>query len=210
MGWRVMGTNRTERVLPVGMVVTAIGEVSKVKDIGGHIGLNGGLLRHQGDILVMRAPQHGPFIISKRSLGSIVTSLNEVSRICRCGRVCGGGVCGGVCGALTGCQDIASTTRAYRYIAFGFTTVGVALVAIKAARGCMAHIRQKQLRYVGGARWGCLGIPTTHTLLHLQSPPPSGHGYWQLPVSVVPWWLMQMVMSTISRDRKWMICVLCV
>lgn len=83
MGWRVMGTNRTERVLPVGMVVTAIGEVSKVKDIGGHLEHSGGLLRHQGDVLVMRAPQHGPFILSKRSLGSIVSSLNEVSRICR-------------------------------------------------------------------------------------------------------------------------------
>lgn len=109
-----MGYTRTERVLPVGMVVTAIGEVAKVKDVGAG---GGTLLRHQGEMLVLRAPQHGPFILSKRSLASIVSSLNEVSRICK-------------------------------YIAFGFTTVGVTLVAVKAVRGYLSHYRQKQLRCV--------------------------------------------------------------
>lgn len=112
-----MGYTRTERVLPVGMVVTAIGEVAKVKDVGAG---GGALLRHQGEMLVLRAPQHGPFILSKRSLGSIVSSLNEVSRICK-------------------------------YLAFGFTTVGVTLVAVKAVRGCLSYYRQKQLRCAGMA-----------------------------------------------------------
>ncbi len=100
-----------------------------------------------------------------------------------------------------------------RYIAFGFTTVGVALVAIKAARGCMTHIRQKQLRYALG--WVCCRdqhacVMLLFIAIIITAIITAGRVFWQQRVSGVPWRWMQMGMSMISRVMKWKIYVQCV
>eukprot|EP00873_Tetraselmis_striata_P026422 jgi/Tetstr1/446686/TSEL_003625.t1 len=72
-GMRSLGIRRTERVLPVGTAVTAVGELAEAVPRPG-----GGLA------LVLRRPSRGgPFYLTTKSLPELVESLSTLSRLCR-------------------------------------------------------------------------------------------------------------------------------
>lgn len=82
LGWKVLGARRVERVLPVGSVVTAVGEVARLQ--GGPGEAWGGALRSGGQVVVLRAPKLGaPFVVSKNSLPQLVDGLDNASKACR-------------------------------------------------------------------------------------------------------------------------------
>lgn len=120
LGWKVLGMRRVERVLPVGAVVTAVGEA--VQSPTGSPGSSSwsGTLRagKEGGQVVLRAPRGGrggPFIISRKPLPQIIEGLDDVSRKCR-------------------------------YVALAFGALGATLVTVKAIRGALAWMRQRRIR----------------------------------------------------------------
>ncbi|CAG9467445.1 unnamed protein product [Pedinophyceae sp. YPF-701] len=72
-GIRVLGTRRTEAVLPVGTHVTAVGELTQAP---------GGSERSVG--LVLRKPENGgPFYLSVKTLKDLIRSKDRMSGICK-------------------------------------------------------------------------------------------------------------------------------
>ncbi|KAK9816435.1 hypothetical protein WJX72_000210 [[Myrmecia] bisecta] len=89
-GLRVIGRRQREHILPVGTMLTAVGEVAKDMEVGGS---PQGTIRAGGHALVMRPPKNGaPFILSKSSLPELVESLQLVSGTCKTIAIFFGGV----------------------------------------------------------------------------------------------------------------------
>lgn len=83
VGHKNLGIRRTERYLPVGTVLTAVGELAEVID--GQAGGFKGAFRQNGKVLVLKAPRGGPFILSKMRLPELIASAEATSVFC--GRV---------------------------------------------------------------------------------------------------------------------------
>jgi E3 Ubiquitin ligase/Zinc finger, C3HC4 type (RING finger) len=79
VGHKQLGIRRTERYLPSGTAITAIGELAAVVD---HPGAFKGAYREDGKMLVLREPRTGPFILSRRSLEDLISSAQGVSAVC--------------------------------------------------------------------------------------------------------------------------------
>ena len=78
-GLKNLGVRRTERVLPLGVAVTAIGELRAVVD---HPGVYKGAVRAGGQMLALQAPQKGPFLLTRRRLPELVASVQGASAAC--------------------------------------------------------------------------------------------------------------------------------
>ncbi|PRW33003.1 tryptophan synthase beta chain 1 isoform A [Chlorella sorokiniana] len=65
IGSRSIGVRQAERMLPVGTVLTAVGELSTAVE---HPSDFKGAVRRGGKMLVMRQPRDGPFLLSRRPL----------------------------------------------------------------------------------------------------------------------------------------------
>lgn len=70
----MLGVRRTERVLPVGMALTVVGELSAgmPRSVTGPVNL------------VLKQPMGGePFYITTKSLPELLESLSSLSRVCK-------------------------------------------------------------------------------------------------------------------------------
>uniref|UniRef100_A0A061SG09 RING-type E3 ubiquitin transferase n=1 Tax=Tetraselmis sp. GSL018 TaxID=582737 RepID=A0A061SG09_9CHLO len=80
-GIRILGIRRTERALPVGTYVTAVGELAAVAPRAGTEEPGTG---PTGSGLVLRRPAAGePFYITTSQLPELVESLSSLSRLCK-------------------------------------------------------------------------------------------------------------------------------
>lgn len=78
-GHKQLGIRRTERYLPAGTAITAVGELAAVVD---HPGAFKGAYREHGKMLILREPRKGPFVLSTRSLEELISSAQGTSVIC--------------------------------------------------------------------------------------------------------------------------------
>jgi E3 ubiquitin-protein ligase MUL1 len=78
-GHKTLGVRRSERFLPVGTVLTAVGEAYLSVD---HPGAFKGAPRVGGRMLVLGAPQKGPFLLSRQRLPDMIASAQAGSRLC--------------------------------------------------------------------------------------------------------------------------------
>ena len=80
LGVKNLGIRRTERYLPVGTVLTAVGELQEVRE--DQSSSMKGTFRSHDKVLVLKAPQGGPFILSKLPLPDLIASAEATSVIC--------------------------------------------------------------------------------------------------------------------------------
>lgn len=81
MGNRPLGVRKVERFLPLGTVLTAVGELAAVPEQPGAFK---GAVRSGGRVLVLREPAGGgaPFRLSHQPLPELIASLQDSSRTC--------------------------------------------------------------------------------------------------------------------------------
>jgi len=79
VGHKQLGIRRTERYLPAGTAITAVGELAAAVD---HPSAFKGACRDHGKMLVLREPHKGPFILSTRSLEELISSAQGTSVVC--------------------------------------------------------------------------------------------------------------------------------
>jgi hypothetical protein len=78
-GHKALGLQRSERYLPVGTALTAVGELSLAIDTPG---VFKHAFRSGGRMYVLRAPQNGPFVLSRRRFPELLASTQSTSQVC--------------------------------------------------------------------------------------------------------------------------------
>lgn len=76
-GHKSLGVRRSERFLPIGSAVTAVGELRAVVD---HPGAFKGAFRSNGKVYVLQAPQKGPFLLSRQRLPDMIAAAEGTSK----------------------------------------------------------------------------------------------------------------------------------
>ncbi|KAL4422883.1 hypothetical protein ABPG75_009080 [Micractinium tetrahymenae] len=80
LGARVLGVRQVERCLPVGTMLTAVGELNVAVE---HPSAFKGAVRRGGKMLVLRPPRDGPFVLSRQPLPELIASLQATSVACQ-------------------------------------------------------------------------------------------------------------------------------